>query len=175
MQKQQKQQKNSTIYHVKKAIKCEREIINIKIKENAITIAFTLLTISFFILTDFGVKTLSSIITPYYLDHQKISTYIIYAAVGVSVIYAHWTTYVCHFYLNNNFGITANRVKNNRNSIYTIALMWSGIFIKMMIVLFILSLPFEWVLLVEQVILTISIIINILLSIHLLMHPVKLV
>ncbi len=150
----------------------EREILKTSLLKGTKVTACTLLSI-LIIIAAFGIKTLFSIMMSYFLQHKETTTYIIYISVFFSIIYSYWASYVCYFYFKHNNIITTANLKVSRTDFYVLAITYSGIAIEFMFFIFIIRLPFNWALLAEQIILLISIIINIFVLYCSLMRPVN--
>lgn len=169
----QNSQKHKMNFHKEKIMEREREILKTSLLKGTKVTACTLLSILIIIFATFGIKTLFSIMMSYFLQHKETTTYIIYISGFFSIIYSYWASYICYFYFKHNNIITTANLKVSRTDFYVLAITYSGIAIEFMIFIFIIRLPFDWTLLAEQVILLISIIINIFVLYCSLMRPVN--
>ncbi|EFN7678992.1 hypothetical protein EGX61_22635 [Escherichia coli] len=97
----------------------------------------------------------------YSLQHKETTSYIIYLSGLFSIIYSYWALHVYCFYFKHNTIITTTNIKVSRTDFYVLAMTYSSIVIEFMLAILIIALPFDWTLLAEQVILLISIVINI--------------
>ena len=169
----QNSQKHKINFHKEKIMERKREILKTSLLKGIKVTACTLLSILIIIFAAFGIKTLFSIMMSYFLQHKETTTYIIYISGFFSIIYSYWASYVCYFYFKHNNIITTANLKVSRTDFYVLAITCSGIAIEYMIFIFIIILPFDWTLLAEQVILLISITINIFVLYCSLMRPVN--
>lgn len=97
----------------------------------------------------------------YSLQHKETTSYIIYLSGFFSITYSYWASHVYRFYFKHNTIITTTNIKVSRTDFYVLAMTYSGIVIEFMLAIFIIALPFDQTSLAGQVILLISIIINI--------------
>ncbi len=108
-----------------------------------------------------GTKITACTLISYSLQHKETTSYIIYLSGFFSIIYSYWALHAYCFYFKYNTIITTTNIKVSRTDFYVLAKAYSGIVVEFVLAIFIIALPFDRTLLAEQVILPISIIINI--------------
>ncbi len=153
--------KHKINFHKEKIMEREREIFKTSLMKGTKITACTLLFILVVTLVTFGIKSLFSIMISYSLQHKETTSYIIYLSGLFSIIYSYWALHVYCFYFKHNTIITTTNIKVSRTDFYVLAMTYSSIVIEFMLAILIIALPFDWTLLAEQVILLISIVINI--------------